>query len=199
MTFRYKLEEYSKITSTTYGPDLQVSHSMQLSYSVTKETIEKYFKGSIKILEIGGGFGSVTDKLGGDGHNTTNITNDIKEYLVMKEKGKNVELTDMHNLPFSEEFDLVLISHVYEHSFAPFVLMTELNEVLKLKGKVIIIVPNQEDKWVFEDYHYIVPTSNQLLNLANKGGFSKLLLGITNYEEMDHLVYIGEKAKRWKE
>lgn len=50
---------------------------------------------------------------------------------------------DMHDLPFpSESFDAVYMNHTFEHSYAPFIFLLELYCVLKLHGRVLIIIPS---------------------------------------------------------
>jgi len=76
--------------------------------------------------------------------------------------------------------------------------MTEFNEVLRDDGIVIIIVPDQDEKWLYEDWHYIVPTKDHLINLGQKCGFETLSVEIVDYLGMNHLIYIGRKERHWK-
>lgn len=198
--FRYPIKEYSKGSSATYTADIKQSQSMQIAYMTISEVLKQYFtKDKAKVLEIGGGYGSLAAKIKEDGHEIVNVTNNIDEFNYVTGKGLNVVQTDMHNLKeLDNDFDIVLISHVFEHSFAPYILMSEFNEVLKDRGIVIIIVPDQDDKWIFENYHYIVPTAKHLKNLGMKCGFRQVDCEIKEYCGMNHLIYIGSKEKDWK-
>ena len=198
--FRHTFEEYSKDASAEYSGSLKHSQSMMLAHKTINEVIEQYFDGSsLKIIEIGGGHGDIMKELSDAGHKTTSVTNNSTEYESIKGKNLNAYQGDMHNLSELEtDFDLLLISHVFEHSFAPYVLMTEFNELLKQNGIAIVIVPNQERKWVFEDFHYIVPTADQLQNLGEKCGFKMLKCEIESFCNMDHLIFIGQKERYWK-
>jgi len=151
-------------------------------------------------MEIGGGHGDVMKELKERGHYTVNVTNNEEELKQLSNRQLGGVLKDMHNLsPMLNTFDIVLISHVFEHSFAPYVLFTEFNEVLKDKGIVIVIVPDQEEKWIYEPYHYIVPTADHLKNLGQKCGFKTLTCELRKLGEMNHLIYIGQKERYWKD
>ena len=199
---RYDLDEYSKGSSKEYTGDVSHSHSMGLSLKIIQEVLENYFESNkdIKILEIGGGHGSVMQVLKEEGYDTSSVTNNENEYHNLTGRKLNPILCDMHNLnKIESKFDLILISHVFEHSFAPYVLMTEFNEVLKNNAIVVIIVPNQDHKWVYESYHYIVPTKDQLKNLGIKTGFKCLECDEREYLGMNHLIYVGQKERYWKD
>jgi len=57
-------------------------------------------------------------------------------------KRKNFIYGDACNLPFSDgEFDLVVLSHVFEHIQDSEKLCSEINRVIRNKGKILVIVP----------------------------------------------------------
>ena len=198
--FRYPIANYSKYTSKTYGAPLTGSNSMQFAFQELKKAIEIYYPDKkLRILEIGGGMGDIMVEMKKLGHFTMNVTNDEVENAVHKERGLLSTVQDMHCLPFKDDFDIILISHVFEHSVAPFVLMTEFNEMLKENGIVIVIVPNQDEQWVYEDYHFIVPTPDHLKNQGMKANFNTEFCEYQIYVDFEHLLYVGRKKGNWKE
>lgn len=55
-----------------------------------------------------------------------------------------VELNFFENITDSDKYDFVLLSHVLEHVDNPQTVLIKAKDLLEEKGKIIIVVPNQE-------------------------------------------------------
>jgi len=92
-----------------------------------------------------------------------------------EDKPDFVKEGDMHELPFDDNsFDIVFIFHTLEHSISPYIVLKEINRVLKNKGLVCIIMPEEGDVYTSCRQHYSTMTFRQLFNLLGKTGFSML-------------------------
>jgi len=91
-----------------------------------------------------------------------------------------IKKADMHELPFEDNsFDAVLIMHTLEHAISPYIVLAEINRVLKIGGKIIVIMPEEGDVYTSCKQHYSTMTFRQLFNLLNKTGF----IPIKNYRK----------------
>lgn len=201
---KYEIEEYSKKSSAQYTAGLPHSQSMRIAEKTLKEVLDVNFKDdecTVRILEIGGGPGDIMEKYSNKGYECTSLTNNPDEAKAISHKGKiSIMQGDMHNLSshFQENsFDVLLCSHVFEHSAAQYILATEMNYVLDEGGIVIIIVPDQDKKWIYEPYHYLVPTQDQLINMFEKSGFEVIKARVEGIGTTEHQIYIGRKLKTW--
>lgn len=91
----------------------------------------------LKILEYGCGYGFRINTL------PNAIGYDISKYAVAICKQRGIEATT--ELP-KEKFDIIILAHSLEHLEEPMKTLKELRTMLKPKGKVIIILP--------EDFHF---------------------------------------------
>lgn len=86
-----------------------------------------------------------------------------------EEKGFNVVYGDMHEIPFDDKsFDLVYSRHSLEHSIATWIAMSEFARIAK---KYILIVLPDQKLWGNSDWHFLIPTLEQLQTMAKKLGF----------------------------
>jgi len=74
------------------------------------------------------------------------LTIDQEEKRTAELLGIDVVTADMHDIPFpSETFDLVLASHVLEHSISPIIALSEWRRILKKDGVIIVWGPVGRD------------------------------------------------------
>lgn len=90
--------------------------------------------------------------------------------LPKKKTDRTILLGDMHDLKDIgiEKFDIVTCSNVFEHSIAPMVAMSEMKGILKKNGKLLIIIPDYVDRWIFDRCHIMLLTNKQMENLSSK-------------------------------
>ena len=108
-----------------------------------------------------------------------------------------IKYGDMHEPPFEDNvFDIVLIMHTLEHSISPYIVLKEINRILKQEGIIVIIMPEEGDLWTSVRLHYSVLTFRQLFNLLIKTGFSPIIIFRKEYAE---ITKEGEKNQTdWK-
>jgi len=109
---------------------------------------KKYIKSNSKILEIGSGHGEAIkqfDMLGfqvtgiePDNKNVENIRKTLNHSTIINDKAETFHL--------ESEFDLIWISHVFEHLTKPIEFLQNIKKNLKKDGLVFIEVPNVEKK-----------------------------------------------------
>ncbi len=150
-----------------------------------------------KILDIGCEEGIIIDTL------QKNFNCDVTGLTLKKENDKKdyIIIGDMHELPFDDDtFDIVLLMHTLEHSVAPYIVLNEINRILKNEGKVVIIMPEEGDLFTTTKEHYMTLTFRQLFNLLYKNNFIpncnyRKEVMITDFEEKREIISIWEKSK----
>ena len=84
---------------------------------------------------------------------------------------------DVHDIPYQDEtFDLVFMSHAFEHFVNPIRALLEIKRVLKVGGKVIIVTPVYCRHHVLESDadHIFVMTEYQMERLLKYTDFRKI-------------------------
>lgn len=119
------------------------------------------------VLDIGCGVGNALDELRSKGHSVAGVDIEPSNVHRAGERGFDVVQADMHHLPFADEtFDGVLLWDVFEHSFAPLVVLWECDRVLKSGGRILMYLP--PSNWKDHHVHTIIPTEEQLTALLGK-------------------------------
>ena len=97
----------------------------------------------LKILDIGCGYGSVSENLIRMGHDVYGIEINKEALKELKKKGFKTIACDITNkLPFgNNSFDGILLLDILEHVFDPISLLSEIRRVLKRNGFIIINTP----------------------------------------------------------
>jgi ubiquinone/menaquinone biosynthesis C-methylase UbiE len=127
------------------APDLGLYYNSKESLAwVTKYIpVEKYKK----MLDIGCAAGEEVGALLEFGYDITGITrgqNNVKYASEHFPSGKFMEM-DMHNLDFPDQsFDCIFTSHTLEHAFSLFLVLSEINRVLRNNGVVVAVFPLYE-------------------------------------------------------
>lgn len=119
-----------------------------------------------KLLNIGAGVGSHTEKLRMLGHTVEEIDIDAKN---------GMKFGDMHELDYpNASFDILFMSQVFEHSIAPLIAIYEFNRVLRMEGVVFLTVPANAPQWVNDnEHHFCVPREN-ITAMFQKCGFMEV-------------------------
>ena len=97
------------------------------------------------VLDIGCGEGRIAFRLCNEGHKVTGIDILAKCTKNAKESGGNLQvvISDAAFLPFKDDiFDCCLFSEVLEHLTAPEYALIEAKRVLKDRGEIVALVPN---------------------------------------------------------
>ena len=97
------------------------------------------------VLDVGCGEGLTLEKLVRDNPEKVVLGIELlRENIdILKSHGLPVQQASVHHLPFpNESIDFILFSEVLEHISQPEGAMREIHRVLKIGGRVSIIVPN---------------------------------------------------------
>lgn len=106
------------------------------------KTILPELSGNETFLDIGSGYGTVTEELIRRGFKVYAAEINKKAIEVLCEKGFIVYERDITKpLSINEKFDVVLLLDVLEHVFDPLFLLSEAKSVTKPGGYIIITVP----------------------------------------------------------
>ncbi len=118
------------------------------------------------LIDIGCGNGGLLDNTERMGFDCTGF--DLR--TPKKNINRFVMLGDMHNLvgKLIHKYDIVTCSNVFEHSIAPVIAMSEMKGILKKNGKLLIIIPVYNDRWIFDVSHIMLLDNKQMENLALK-------------------------------
>lgn len=199
---RHELIKYGKAGVAPYSPKFESSESMQFAhFCFTQYAKKEHLRKDAKILEIGCGWGQMLQKLASEGYSDlTGASASPEDVERAKQEGINVIQADMHELPFDlGTFDVIIASHVFEHTPAPFIALAEWSEMLKVGGHLLILTPDQEEKWAAEPHHFIVPTPRQMKYLALKAGFEVLTCDYQRSQTIGNMVGLFKKEKYWNE
>lgn len=96
-----------------------------------------------KVLDLGVGKGYFLERIP---HNNKMGVDISIDYLnILKNQGISSVIANAENLPFQEEFDLIVLSDILEHVFHPLKVLDCVYKALKPGGIAIIRVPYKED------------------------------------------------------
>lgn len=111
------------------------------SFDKIKDIFPDIPRGS-KILDIGSGFGSVSEYLLKNGFEVTAIEINDEAIEVLKNKGFRVIKHDLnYPIEINEKFKVVLLLDVLEHVFNPLQLLENAKSLLEPGGYIIATVP----------------------------------------------------------
>ena len=134
-----------------------------------------YFKDSMDLLEIGSGAGCSIINFEKMGFNVMGIEPDKRSVDLVNKKLKegNCIATNEEEVILDKKFDVIWMSHSFEHVVQPNALLKRQKNHLKKDGIIFIEVPNCENKSVLKRSIYEQPSTfhyskNSLLNLAKK-------------------------------
>ncbi len=106
------------------------------------QTILPELSGNETFLDIGSGYGTVTEELIKRGFKVYAVETNKKAIDILRERGFIVYERDITKpLSINEKFDVVLLLDVLEHVFDPLFLLNEAKSVTKPEGYIIITVP----------------------------------------------------------
>jgi SAM-dependent methyltransferase len=109
------------------------------------KTIHRYLPSSKKILEIGCNYGYLLEELKKK-YNVFGI--ELDENAVSYCQQKNLKVVQDNIEHFAKttdkKFDLIIMSHVFEHLLNPDEVLANLRKILSKEGQVLILVPNSK-------------------------------------------------------
>jgi len=99
---------------------------------------------TIKILDWGGGDGSVSDQYQSILTNVTGCQIDswVFDYAPWKH-GESKKRLNSKNIANQAPFDIIILSHVLEHTDDPVKMISDINQVLNIGGILILEVPDE--------------------------------------------------------
>lgn len=137
------------------------------------------------VLNIGAGEGLETKFLKDLGYNPIGIVRGTDNLKWARDNYKGITFIDcdMHDLPFGEgSFDAVYTDQVFEHSFAPFIVLLEIFSILRDGGLFYLTMPKFEErhtpnnpntieaKWI-SHHHPSMLSPNVFTQMFEKTGF----------------------------
>jgi len=125
------------------------------------------------ILDVGSGGGAILDAIDSPKARRVGIEVSPEAVEALRARGFEAERVDLEEgaLPFADKsFDVVLCYDVFEHLFAPEVLLAEIRRVLAPGGAAFLCVPNTLNafnrlKFALGDYVDIMDTSHRTAEL----------------------------------
>ena len=157
-----------------------------------------------KILNIGAGEGRETYVLKQLGYDPTGIVRGEVNLKYAHENFPGIDFmdVDMHDLPFkSGTFDAIYMDQVFEHCFAPFIVLLEMYCVLKRGGLIYIKMPKFEERttpnnphtmescWISHHHPNVIP-NGALKQMFEKTGFAVIK------EQPDTVMFLLQKLNR---
>lgn len=104
---------------------------------------------------------------------------------------------DGHMLPFSDQkFDVVVLSHVLEHSPLPHVMLKEIRRVLKESGIAFIEVPLEVDFTDISAHFVLWETKDDFDVFLRQNGWT-ILQSQQGYTELDGCEVTGKEKHYW--
>lgn len=141
----------------------------------------RFFPKEKKLLEIGAGAGQSLFWFESNGFDVTGIEPDNRNVEMINQKLKSGKCFEGYAEKFDLQgsFDIIWISHVFEHVIEPEKVLRRLRLLLEKDGILFIEVPNCENEKTLHDSVYDNPSTYHfskkgLLTLAQKTGYKVL-------------------------
>lgn len=138
-----------------------------------------YFDNKKDFLEIGAGAGQSIIWFEEIGFNVSGIEPDANNVKLINQKLKRGRCIAgfAEDLPINEKFDIIWISHVFEHLVRPDLLLEKCKKSLREEGILFIEVPNCENEETLHSSIYDNPSTfhfskNALTNISRKSGLN---------------------------
>jgi len=139
--------------------------------------VKKFISKKSKILEIGSGHGEAIIEFDKLNYNVIGIEPDKKNVLHLKQILKNCKVINSKADDFQIDgvFDLVWMSHVFEHLSAPIEFLKKIKKNISKNGILFIEVPSVEKKNDYRTFtktpHAYNYTAKSLQNIIEKSGY----------------------------
>ncbi len=146
-----------------------------------------------KILEVGSGHGFFLESMEKLGYDITGIEISKEKRKLSKKitKSKILNINLLTEDIKLKKFDAIVLFHVLEHLSNPSKFLKKISALLNLNGKIILEVPNSDDKqlisnlayrtfyWQRAHLHYFNPKS--LNSVIRKTGLRTKIVGVQRY------------------
>jgi 2-polyprenyl-3-methyl-5-hydroxy-6-metoxy-1,4-benzoquinol methylase len=154
--------------------DLEDMESKHFWFKTRRDKITQLFQQKIeknmRILEIGGGTGFVSQELKNQGFSIEMGDIHYNGLKYAQEKGiEKLYQFDLFNPPFRKEFDVICLFDVLEHQKEDKKALECLKRMLKPQGKIILTVPAHQWLWNRDDQingHYRRYTKKSLAQIC---------------------------------
>lgn len=142
-TFSRYLENYNTIADD----DLTESIQPERYLSIQADKLFKYLnvQSGERVCEIGIGKGLLLDRLLTVDASITGIDISTEFLRRYRERGVRLMLANAENLPFREEFDLIVASDILEHVLNVGDFLISVYDALRPRGRFVVRVPYKED------------------------------------------------------
>jgi len=170
------VEFYNKLLEEVYH-----EHDTDITKTVIDNVLPIYVKNHMsgmpldsKILDLGCGSGYALEKFRELGYtNLQGLTFNKEDQAALDSKGFPYISVDFNFSGIEEEFDVIWMRQVLEHSPFPFYTLTQLNKMLKPGGKMYIETPAPNNPLVLEHWpnHYSVMGKKMFVSLMLRSGF----------------------------
>ncbi|MEK6884727.1 MAG: class I SAM-dependent methyltransferase, partial [Nanoarchaeota archaeon] len=194
------LEKASEYIIETMDDILFNNESLASMHDILKEKFNIVFENS-SFLDIGCGNGIQLLKLKRMGaKSVSGVTASDSDCESGKNIGINIVKCDMHELEFDDKtFDVILLHQSLEHAISPYIVLCEVNRILKDNGFIHIVIPEDDIVWSFTSLHFWCPTMYQLSALLQRSGFTPVYnyrgtFSINSNEIKKVMVFLWTKA-----
>lgn len=138
-------DELSEIYSSVYLYDVHkliISEKRYRAKGLVK-IIKNKFQSRIRVLEVGCNYGYLLEQLN-NAYEVSGIELDKSAVQYCVNKNLNVIQDSIEHFAAlsTETFDLIILSHVFEHLLNPDETLVQLQKLLKENGQLLILVPN---------------------------------------------------------
>lgn len=183
-------ERSNQIYASEYWEDRKALQSLESNFtddfSIYKlkhwRSQVKYCKSFLEnkkdVLEIGSGAGQALVFFEKDGFNVTGIEPDARNVHMINQKLKHGHciIGYVEDTPIEGMFDVIWVSHVFEHLIRPDMLLSRCKDNLRENGIIFIEVPECENPKILREsihenpstYHF---TKKTLSNVAKNSGY----------------------------
>lgn len=179
----YNSDDQKRIASTFISENYDEKIRYQAQYR--KDLLSSYLNESIRILDVGCGYGSFIAAVQDDVKSVAGLEPSRPRALYNQNNGRNVIHGTLEDWPVDQPVDIITLFQVLEHIVDPKPFLSRAADLLQPGGRIVIEVPNHDDLIVRLDKYAWFYYQNAHCTYFDRKSLGRLLSSVGLQVEAD--------------